>query len=61
MTRRPTGWENHRKLNSLMLEAVDELAEESGDSPEEVRVGIEEMAATVDTMLRRVLIIAEKL
>lgn len=56
------GWlENHRKLNSLMLDAVDELAEESGASPEEVRAGIEELSATVDTMLRRVLIIAEKL
>lgn len=57
----PNWLANHRKLNSLMLDAVDELAEESGESPEEVRAGIEEMAATVDAMLRRVLIIAEKL
>ena len=57
----PKWLENHRKVNSLMLDAVDELAEESGENPEEVRAGIEEMAATVDMMLRRVLIIAEKL
>jgi len=55
------GWlESHRKLDSLLLDAVDELAEESGESPEEVRAGLEEMAATVDTMLRRVLVIAER-
>jgi SAM-dependent methyltransferase len=56
----PDWLENHRKLDSLMLAAVDELAEESGESPEETRAAIEEMAATVDTMLRRVLIVAEK-
>ena len=56
------GWlENHRKLDALLLDAVDELAEESGESPEEVRSGVQEMAATVDTMLRRVLIVAERL
>jgi SAM-dependent methyltransferase len=55
------GWlENQRKIDSLMLDAVDEFAEESGESPEEVRAGIEEMAATVETMLRRVLVIAER-
>jgi len=45
----PNWLENQRKLNSLMLDAVDELTEASGDSPEEIRAGIEEMAATVDT------------
>jgi methyl-accepting chemotaxis protein len=43
-----------------MLDAVDELAEESGESLEETRAGVEEMAATVDAMLRRVLIVAER-
>ena len=56
----PSWLENHRKLDSLMLDAVDDLAQESGETPEEVRAGIEEMDATVDTMLRRVLIIAER-
>lgn len=56
----PRWLENHRKLDSLLLGAVDDLAEESGESVEDVRAGIQEMAATVDTMLRRVLIIAEK-
>jgi len=55
------GWlENHHQLNALLMAAVDELAEESGERPEEIRAGIEEMAATVDVMLRRVLIVAEK-
>jgi len=55
------GWlENHRKLDSLMLDSVDDLAEESGQDPAEVRAEIQEMDATVDAMLRRVLIVAEK-
>jgi SAM-dependent methyltransferase len=56
----PDWLENHRKLDSLLLDAVDELAEENGESPEEIRAGIQEMAATVDAMSRRVLIVAEK-
>jgi len=56
-----TAWEaNHRRLDALMLESVDELAAESGDDPYEVREALMEMAATVDTMLRRVLIVAQK-
>jgi SAM-dependent methyltransferase len=57
----PRWLENHRELDSLMLDAVDELAEEAGEDPEDVRTGIKEMAATVEAMLRRVLIIAEKI
>lgn len=56
----PQWLENHRTLDSLMLDSVDELAEESGEDPAEVRAGIQEMSATVDAMLRRVLIVAEK-
>jgi len=56
----PRWLENHRDLDALMLDAVDELAQEGGEDPAEVRVGIQEMAATVDAMLRRVLIVAEK-
>lgn len=57
----PRWLENHHQLDSLMLDAVDELAAESGESPEEVRAGIQEMASTVEAMLRRVLITAEKI
>jgi len=53
--------ENHHQLDSLMLDAVDELAAESGESPAEVRAGIQEMASTVEAMLRRVLLTAEKI
>ena len=56
-----TEWEaNHHRLDALMLASVEELAAESGDDPDEVRQGILEMAATVETMLRRVLIVAQK-
>jgi SAM-dependent methyltransferase len=56
-----TEWEaNHRRLNALLLASVEELAAESGDDPDEVRQGVLEMAATVETMLRRVLIVAQK-
>jgi SAM-dependent methyltransferase len=57
----PRWLESHRELDALMLEAVDDFAEESGEDPEEVRAGVLEMAATVDAMLRRVLIVAEKI
>lgn len=56
----PRWLENHRQLDALLMAAVDELAEETGEGPEEIRAGLEEMAATVDVMLRRVLIVAEK-
>jgi len=55
------GWEaNHRRLDELLLDAVDELAAESGEDPADVRAGVQEMAASVDTMLRRVLVVALK-
>jgi ubiquinone/menaquinone biosynthesis C-methylase UbiE len=54
-------WEaNQRRLDALLLESVEELAAESGEDPDKVRQGIQEMAATVDSMLRRVLIVAQK-
>jgi hypothetical protein len=54
-------WEHQmRELDRLMLEAVDELAAESDSDPAEVRAGLAEMDATIDTMLRRVLIVAER-
>lgn len=57
----PRWLEYHRALDARLLAAVDDLAAESGEDPEEVRAGVQEMAATVDAMLRRVLIVAEKL
>jgi SAM-dependent methyltransferase len=56
----PRWLENHRELNARLLAAVDDLADESGEDPQDVLAGIQEMAATVEAMLRRVLIIAEK-
>jgi SAM-dependent methyltransferase len=55
-------WEHRqREINRLLVEAADELAAERSRSPEETRAEIEEMAATVDAMTRRVLIVAERL
>lgn len=57
----PRWLENHHQIDSLMLDAADELAAESDEDPSEVRAGIQEMASTVEAMLRRVLITAEKI
>lgn len=54
-------WEaRHRKTDRLLMEHAQELADESAEPVEEVRAGIIEMMATVDTMLRRVLVVAER-
>ena len=42
-----------------LLEVADELAAESGESIEEVRSGLLEMIATLETMTRRFLLVAE--
>jgi hypothetical protein len=47
-------------LDRLLMEAVDELAEESGDDPDEVRRDLEEMAATTPCIIRRVLFVAAR-
>jgi ubiquinone/menaquinone biosynthesis C-methylase UbiE len=47
-------------VERLLLEAVDELAQESGDDPDEVRRDLEEMAATTKCMIRRVLFVAAR-
>jgi hypothetical protein len=39
---------------------VAELAAESGDDPEELRAGLEEMHATRECMIRRVLVVARR-
>lgn len=43
-----------------LLAAVDALARESGEDPDEVRAGLTEMRASIDCMTRRVLIVAER-
>ena len=54
-------WERRqRQHGDLLLAAAADLAAESGDSVDDVRAGITEMNATVDTMLRRVLVVAAK-
>jgi SAM-dependent methyltransferase len=56
-----TDWERrHREINRLLLAAVEELAAERDQPVEETRAGLAEMAATVDAMTRRVLIVAER-
>ena len=56
-----TDWEQRqRDIGERLLSAADDLAAESGDSPDDVRAGITEMNATIDTMLRRVLVVADK-
>ena len=54
-------WERRqREVDRLLMEAVEELAAESDEPVEEVRDGLAEMAATVDAMLRRVLVVAAR-
>lgn len=47
------------RIDELLLQAVDELAAESGESPAEVRASIDEMHATLECMSRRVTVLAE--
>ena len=54
-------WERRQlAIHAGLLARVDELAAESGEDPEEERQGILEMEATVDCMIRRVLLIAQR-
>ena len=56
-----TDWEQRqRTIDGRLLESVDELATESGEDPDLIRQSIEEMAATLETMSRRVLIVARR-
>ena len=48
-----------RTTDGLLARAV-ELAAESGDGVEEIRAATEEMAATFDCMIRRVLVVARR-
>jgi SAM-dependent methyltransferase len=54
-------WERHaRETGRLLLERVSDIAAESGESVEVVRADLAEMTATVDCMIRRILIVAER-
>jgi SAM-dependent methyltransferase len=56
-----TDWEERqRKTCRLLLESIDELAAEEGDDPVDVRDSVLEMQATIDTMIRRVLVVAQR-
>ena len=47
------------RIDLLLLQAIDELAAESGRSPAEVRTAIEEIHATLECISRRVMVVAE--
>ena len=54
-------WERRqRDIDRLMMESAEELAAEHGQPVDKVRHNLAEMAATVDTMTRRVLIVARR-
>ena len=54
-------WERrHRELDRLMRNSVEDLDAEQGQPVERVRASLEEMAATIDVMIRRVLVVAER-
>jgi cyclopropane fatty-acyl-phospholipid synthase-like methyltransferase len=52
------GLARERHVMDRLLAAVDELAAEEGTTPDEIRPGVEEMAATLDTMIRRFMVVA---
>ncbi|HEY2519250.1 MAG TPA: class I SAM-dependent methyltransferase [Streptosporangiaceae bacterium] len=54
-------WERRqREIDRLLMESAEDLAAEHAQPVEKVRHDLAEMAATVDTMMRRVLIVAER-
>jgi ubiquinone/menaquinone biosynthesis C-methylase UbiE len=54
-------WERRqRQTVDGLLDHVEELAEESGENVDDLRAGIEEMAATAECMTRRVLVVARR-
>ena len=52
--------QRQRAIAERLLDSVHELANESGEDPDELRQAIEEMAATQETMSRRVVIVARR-
>jgi hypothetical protein len=56
----PEWVERLSRTTTGLLEAVEELAAESGSDPEEVRADLLEMEATLGAMTRRVLVVASR-
>ena len=52
--------ERQERTGQALLAAVEELAAESGEKPEDVRAEIAEMVATDACVIRRVLIVAQR-
>lgn len=48
------------RIDELLLGRADEYAAEQGESPDDVRAAVAEMHATLDCMIRRVLVVAER-
>ena len=60
-TRRPiVGGSVNEPPTHCSWNSIDELAAEEGADPDEVREGVLDVDRTIDHMLRRVLIVAEK-
>lgn len=56
----PSWRERQERIDALLLDSIEELAAESGEDPDDVRAGVEEMHATLSTITRRVLMIARR-
>jgi SAM-dependent methyltransferase len=52
--------ERNERAGQALLDAAEELAAESGEPVEEVRASVREMNATVETMIRRFFLVAQK-
>ena len=52
--------ERMRSIDASLLDCVEEFAVEDGSDPNEVREGILDMDRTIDHMIRRILIVAER-
>jgi SAM-dependent methyltransferase len=52
------GLKRLRQIDAALREAVGELAAEAGISVDEMRAAVEESGATIDTMIRRVLVVS---
>lgn len=54
-------WERrHRETDRLLMERVEDVAAESNEPVDDVRRDLAEMSATVDMMIRRIFVVAEK-
>jgi ubiquinone/menaquinone biosynthesis C-methylase UbiE len=56
----PDWQQRQRAIDRLLMQRVDDIAAEADEPVEVVRADLAEMAATVDCMIRRVLVVAER-